>query len=640
MAQVLEAAKGAATKLLSSKSDQELLSYLNGLYESSRKQRLKFENSWYMNLAFFFGKQYVQWQSSSPSMAQYNRLWEPPAPSWRVRLVSNRIRPLLRVELSKVTKEKPRGFVIPSTSDDDDVAAARAAESIWDFLWREKFMNKVLRRTEFWTLICGTSFVKDWWDKDLKDSNGKPGDICVEHVTPFHLLAPEIAEEEIESQPYLIHVIAKSPEWVEQKYGTKVNPDSTAGSGQILEQKFLSALGVAERPKSMVSVKEAWIKPCKKFPKGTVVTWAADKILVPPTEGFPYEHDQYPFTKFDHIPTGRFYAESTIPDLIPLQKEYNRTRSQIIEAKNRMAKPQLLAARGSTDPNKITSEPGLIVFYTPGFPEPKPLPLQGLPSYVMEELDRNLRDMDDISGQHEITKGRTPPGVTAATAISYLQEEDDSKLAFTIASLEEGVERLGRHFLSHVKQYWAAQRIVRVMGENNQWESHEFSKSDIKGNTDFRVEAGSATPTSKAAKQAFITELGKMGWIPPDKALKYLDMAETGKMWEEMQIDARQAQREDVAMLDGQQIIPGEWHNHEAHIAQHNITRKKQEYEKAKPEVQAIIDQHIQAHQLAIAGQAQGTLPPSDPMQIRQMVNVNAQAQLGAPPGSPPGVPS
>ena len=340
----------------------------------------------------------------------------------------------------------------------------------------------------------------------------------------------------------------------------------------------MNALGIDSTDKNYVAVKEAWIRPCRKYKNGCLIAVAGDTFLAQ-HDGWVYEHGEFPYTKFGHIPTGRFYTDSTIPDLIPLQKEYNRTRSQIIEAKNRMAKPQLIASRGSIDPNKITSEPGLVILYTPGFTPPSPLPLVPLPQYVIQELDRNVQDMADISGQHEISKGQTPPGVTAATAISFLQEQDDTMLAETIASMEAGIEKIGRHMLCHVNAFWTAERKVRVLGENGIYETFVLSQKSIKKNTDLKIEAGSAMPRSRAAKQAFIMELGKMQWIDPNRAMRYLDMAETGRIYEEMQLDTRHAQRENMRMALSEQVPVNNWDNHPVHIDEHNAYRKKQEFE-------------------------------------------------------------
>jgi hypothetical protein len=634
-------------EVLSKKAEQELLAYCNKAYNICRQGRLQFERMWYMNMAFYFGRQYVEWAASvldSSGIAtesSFSRMYVPAAPRWRVRLICNKVRPIIRGELAKVTKEKPRGFVIPASTDDDDRAGAKAAEAINEALWRDLKMNRQYRRASFWNLLCGSAFVKDWYDKDAEDIMGVRGAIMAEPVSPFHLFVPDLQEEELEAEPFIIHALAKDPDWVERNFKKRVQPDSGAGAG-ILEQKFLTALGISQGnyEKRYVSVKEAWIKPNGKFKDGIVIIWAADTVLHA-KEGWPYKHKEYPFAKIDHIPTGRFYGESSIVDLIPLQKEYNRTRSQIIESKNRMSKPQLAAVRGSVDPNKITSEPGLIVFYTPGYPKPEPIPLQNLPGYVIEEVQRIQRDMDDVSSQHEITRGSVPPGVTAATAISFLQEQDDSRLHMTISSLEEAVEKTGRHFLSHAQQFWTAQRGIRVIGENGQYEFYQFKGSDLKGNTDFKIEAGSATPTSRAAKQAFITELGKMGWIPPDRALRYLDMAETGRLYEEMQLDSRQAQRENIRLFEGEEFGSNSQDNDQVHLLEHENFMKTEKYETSADDVKMRFTGHCTTHKQRIALMMGLTLAPDDPKldAIAKGLPVGNMApggENGQQPGQPP----
>jgi hypothetical protein len=608
---------------LSKRDHSALLQKVNSHYSKAKQSRIIYERQWYVNLAFYFGRHYVQWAGATSldgalSDSSFSRLHEPAAPPWRVRLVTNKSRAIIRGEHSKVNKEKPRGFVIPSSTDDADRIAASAAENIFDACWRGLYMNRCLRRATFWSLLCGTSFIKDWYDKTKIDFANVKGAIQAEPVSPFNVLIPDTQEEELENQAYVIHVLAKSADWVRDNFNIIVKPDSY--SGGLLESSFLMSAGIASTnmPKDYVAVRECHYKPCREWPKGAVVTWVKDQILNI-TEDWPFEHGDYPFTKLEHIPTGRFYGDSTLVDIIPLQREFNRTRSQLIEAKNRMAKPQLSAPRGSVDVNKITSEPGLVVEYKPGFQPPAPIPLQNIPGYVIQEYDRIQKDMDDISSQHEVTRGSVPPGVTAATAISYLQEQDDSKLAPTVSSLEEGVERLGKHFLSHVKQFWNAQRKINVIGENGAFEAYMFSKANIRGNTDFRVEAGSATPVSRAAKQAFIMELVNKQIIPPDKALRYLNMGETAKLYEEMQLDARQAQRENVKLskkikVGGQWPFgPNEFDNHQIHTVEHDNYCKTQEFEELDDEIKVAIRQHANAHKQGVMSASGNPMLANDP---------------------------
>lgn len=592
---------------LPSDKEREMITMCHEWLEEARQSRMKYERKWYENLAFYFGRQYVQWTNNAVSATSISRLHEPPAPPWRVRLVSNKIKPVIRKELAKITKEKPQPYVIPASTDDDDLAAARAGEAIFDHLTRELQFDKVMRQMLFWELICGTAFIKDWYDPKLPDAQGIKGRIMIEPINPFQLYVPDPNEAEIENQPYLIHGLTKTPEYVKTVYGKDIQADS-GKSGGVLESAFLSAMGLPQTPKKAVTVYEMWIKPNGKFPTGGVVTWAGDTLLTV-HDSWPFENKEYPFTKFGHVPSGAFYDDSVIPDMIPLQKEMNRTRSQIVEAKNRMAKPQLIAPRGSVDPRKMTSEPGLIIFYTPGFAPPSPLPLVAIPNYVIEEISRCQQDMDDISGQHEISKGGTPTGVSAATAISFLQEQDDAMIAPTITSIEEGVARVGRHWLGYVQQFWEAERTIRVLGENNSYEVFNFNKTAIAGNTDLNVQAGSATPRSTAAKQAFITELMDKKYITPQQGLRYLQMAETSRMHEEMAVSERQAQRENLRLMNGattEEVTVNTWDEHAIHLQEHNVFRRRQAFENSDENVKANFEAHVTMHKQLVA-QAQGT---------------------------------
>lgn len=599
----------------------QILQYCEDEFTKARKSRLQFEQSWYTYLAFYFGKQYLQWTPSfNTTSGSYQRLYEPKAPPWRVRMVVNKVRAIIRSEHSKLCKENPQPYVIPASTDDTDIAAARAAENIYEFLWRDLKMKRVMRRMAWWMCLTGVGYVKDWYDPSRPDSSGIPGSIRAEHITPFHIYVPEVDTEEIEDQPHLFHVCTKSVSYVESAFGVSLQPD--ASNVGLFEDKFLQALGVqgAVDSKNRVTIREMWIKPGGMFPLGAVVTWAPDRLLSV-TPVWPFSHREYPITKFDHIPTGRFYPESVIADLIPMQKEYNRTRSQIVESKNRMAKPQLVAVEGSVDPRKITSEPGLIVFYKPGFPKPEAMRLEPIPNYVVQELERCQNDMNDISSQHEISKGQAPPGVTAATAISYLQEEDDSKLSNTISSIEEGVEKIGKHFLVMVQQFWELQRTIRVVGGDGMYESYVLSSTDIAGNTDLNIQSGSAMPRSRAAKQAFIMELSDKQLIPPNRTLRYLGLAETGRLYEEMQRNVRQAQRENLKMMKGMPVMPNTWDEHEEHVAEHNNFRKGQEFENAPDEIKMVFEQHVQLHQMQI----------QQMMQQMMMQQAAQQMGMGAP---------
>lgn len=560
MARLDSLSKNPVAALRQQRELDALAGWIKTQYDKHKAARLQYERQWQLNYAFFKGRQNVAFRAGVAGSIS-SGLVVPKAPPHRVRHTTNRIKPIIRTELARLISNKPNASVVPSSISDEDLFAAQAGEQLWESIYYQKQLHKIYTRAAFWVCITGTGFIKDWWDSSsvvkVNEDTAYMGDIQFGSVTPFHLIVPDLMEEDIEDQPWIINVYTKPVEWANAFFKENFAADTVAAT-EIMGESFFKTQSSDARPDSVL-VMEMWLKPGahKLFPQGGMATCVNGKIKIFSNEGMLFKHGEYPFTKFSHIPTGEFYADSVINDLIEPQREYNRTRSQVIEAKNRMAKPQLIAPQGSVNAASITTQPGQVIFYKHGMSPPQPLPLQPLPGYVLQELERTIGDMEDISSQHQISRGQAPNGVTAATAISYLQERDDSPLTSTYQSIEFGWEKLAKHTLSHVNQFWDTERIVSGTGIEGTFDAITLKGSQIASGLDIRVEAGSALPISKAAKQAFLMDMMKMGFIDPNKGLAMMDMGGVDKLYNELKADERQAKRENLKLrsLEVQEII-------------------------------------------------------------------------------------
>jgi len=282
------------------------------------------------------------------------------------------------------------------------------------------------------------------------------------------------------------------------------------------------------------------------MPEGGVVVTVDDILISVYKDGFPYGHNMYPFTKFEHIPTATFYADSPIVDLSQLQKEYNGLRSEISEAGRRMAKPQLIAPMGSIVPSKLTNEPGLVIQYKPGMPPPEPLPLSPLPQYYLEQQDRILNDWIDISGEREVSRGDTPPGVTSGTAISYLQEASNQYLTPQFQSIEAGVEKIAIQTIELFVQYVDIPRKIRTIGADGAFDTMLLQGADIASGTDIRIEPGSSFAKSKAAQEARVMDMFAVGIIDQPAAARMLEIGGVQKIMDTLNVAERKAQRENI----------------------------------------------------------------------------------------------
>lgn len=610
--------------------------WLDQQYIRSKDARRSIERQWYTNLAFFNGKHYISTVNSKTTSMGY-KFHTPKAVPWRVRLVINKCRTIIRTEVAKLTSSRPSFAVVPRTTENEDISAARVAEQLFENVYYEQEFLSLMTDAVWWMSVTGTSFIKTYWDTEAVYDNQK-GDARFSIVDPFHIYISDYIQTDIERQPFIIQTSMISKEHAKTVYGVEAAKETVASTDDLLYNVWMNMSGNERVIQDRVLVKEFWIKPsqCPMLPQGGVVVCVGEKI-VSVSRGFPYKHGKYPFTVLRHIPTGKFYGESVLTDLIPLQKEYNKTASQIVESKNRMGKPKLLAPKGSVDPAKITDAPGQIVTYNPGFNPPTPLPLEPLPQYVTEQLDRIQRDIDDISGQHEISRGDVPSEVTAATAISFLQEQDDTKLNPTVHSIETAIGRIGTQYLSLIFQYWDSPRLVRNVGKDGTFSAQYVQNNMLRGNVDVRVEAGSAMPYSKAGKQAFVMDLLKFGVIQPQEVLTVLELKGVEAAQKTFLADQHQIQRENVKLASGIDTPVNSWDNHELHIALHNNFRKSQEFESLDDQTKAMFEQHVRLHeqeQLQSAMQQQVMNPQGPPGPGRPP---NAPGRVGEPQAGPPG---
>jgi hypothetical protein len=283
----------------------------------------------------------------------------------------------------------------------------------------------------------------------------------------------------------------------------------------------------------------------------------------------------------------------------------------------------------------------------------------------LQEVDRLQADFEDISGQHQVSRGGNG-GVTAATAINYLQERDDAYLTTVFSSIEAAVEKVAKQSLALFIQYVQQPRLIKTVGTDGAFDATVLAGADIASGNDIRVESGSALPTSKSARQALITEWMKMGFISPTDGLRILDMGMLKQYYNLLKIDENHAQRENLVMkrltaeeiqafqqdweqgaaagdpgktvpgqvdLNGQPIplaVPAvvqvhDFDNHAVHIEIHNRFRKSQSFETMSDEVKAEFQKHISMHEAALQQKM---------MQQAQMAAMGAQPQ-GAPQALP-----
>ena len=600
-----------------------LFNWLDTEYKKCKHARQSIEKTWYTNLAFYHGNQWARTYNSSYSDNGY-KMDVPKVPPWRVRIVINKIRNFVRTEMASMMGNRPTFTVAPATDTDEDQQKAKAAQQIVESAYYTKEFLKTEQEVVFWTSVTGNGFFKTYWD--LSGSYGnKSGIIRIQSISPFNIYVPDYICCDIEYQPYVIHAVTKPREYVVQKYG--ITQVDTIDVDDLFSRSAIDISANTKIIKEQVLIREFWIKPgiCPQLPKGGYVQTIGSTITQV-NEGNIYRHGQYPFSHVKHLESGGFYGCSLIEDLIPLQKEYNKTHSQLIENRNMMSRPKLIAPRGSVDVAMITDEPGQVVTYNAGFGPPSPLQMPPIPGYVVEELSIIANDFNEIAGQTDFLQEKAN-NATSATAIAYIQEQDASRLSLVLHSFENAIEKVGSQYLNLVVQFWDEQRMVQVAGTDKAFTTMLFKNTSIGDNTDVRVEAGSALPYSKAARRSLLMELVKMGVIQPQDMLRVLEMRGVEKVTKAFNVSVQQAERENIKLSKGMFVPANAWDDHKLHVEIHNQYRRSEAFEMLPDQIKELFAQHVRTHEVALN-------PP--PMPMPGMEQQVPQGVTGPEAGQPP----
>lgn len=648
--QPMSAGKSPEEVIAFRESDQgkRLASWVKEKYKTCQSLRAEEQQQWNLNLAMYNGQQWVNVLGKNSPDA--GRLGLPLAVERnREKQTINRIKPIVRTEHAKFISQRPSAQVLPASDDDEDIKAAESGQQIWRSTYDRRDLAEELSDATWWMCITGNGFLKTTWNPSIEDKEGQAqGDIEYGSVSPYELFFPDLKLRKLQAQPYVIHAYAKPVEWLQLNYadvlGDEIVKPTCNEEHSIRAASFAAKTRNEDEKPTATMLYELWVKPnqCALLPNGGMVVMIDNLIVDYSDNGLPYSHGDYPFTHFGHIKSDGFYYKSIIEDLIDLQRDYNKLRSQIAETRKKMGKAQILAQKGSIVASKITNEIGLVVEYKPGTQPPSPMPLQNIPQYILNEVDLILRDFEDVSGQHEISKGQTPAGVTAATAIAYLQESDDSFLLPSFKGFERAVGQIAKQTLQLIVQYWDLPRLVKVGGKDEVFSTKLLSGADIRNATDIRIDEGSSIPESTAAQRALIMDLMTNGIITDtNEGLDMMQIGATKKLLDTVQNDKRQAQRENIKFgrltedelfqyeeewnqaLTMQGINPeavdpatgqplmaplyipvNSYDTHEVHIEEHNRWRRTQAFEVLPDAVKALVEAHVEQHKAMMRNNA------------------------------------
>lgn len=254
-----------------------------------------------------------------------------------------------------------------------------------------------------------------------------------------------------------------------------------------------------------------------------------------------YLYDKIPYLKTDsNTDTSNFWAFSVIEQIEILGKEINKKISQIASYIDKTVRPTLIMPlTAGIEQHKISNLSGQVWFPTNHIVSQfiRYMDMPSLPSDFYAYIQLLLTLVDNITGIQDVTEGRKPKGISAASAIIALQEKAQTMFREKIRSYDMALEEKGRMWISLSQNWYTEERKIRLSGRamEEMGQFGDFRGSEMQGEYTFEVVPGSTLPKSLFVRLEQSTQLFNAGAIDQRALLEAHDIPNIDEIIARMQ---------------------------------------------------------------------------------------------------------
>lgn len=245
--------------------------------------------------------------------------------------------------------------------------------------------------------------------------------------------------------------------------------------------------------------------------------WESDRLIVLANQSVvlrdspnPYAHKKLPFVELDdYRDPHKYYGQSELSVIDPLQREINAIRNQRRDYDNLQLNPVIRMVPGTLrNPNSAVMAPGKVWMVSD---------LNSMDTFTMPALQGTARDIEQQTSQDiqravaidEIGIGLLPDGSArrSATEVVTATSMAGKRFAVKIALLEEAVKKIGELVFALNQQFIDQERVLQIVGLRGAQEWIKLTPKDIKGDYFIDIEAGSMLPKDEIAARQEAVQL-------------------------------------------------------------------------------------------------------------------------------------
>jgi len=664
-----------AMKGISEEFAQEVIADMKQRYETRKSERIKMDLQIRLNINFYNGEQFTKMDSFMNDIEE-----SLPLSTWEERNVFNEIAPAIETRFAILSKRKNNLKNRPASASSEDRTSAKIGNKILASTKRRLSMGELQQEANLISGIMATAVWKTVWDssrgrivgeiaREITDKENenltkyeyenkllgysdktitrkiREGDVLTTIHSPLEVFPENIAVPD-RKQRRTMHVALISPDELFERWGAieegkdndtyKITASSDKAYGSGVTGFSSGSMFASVTVHDTVKVYEEWELPSARYPDGRLIVCTDNNLLhygvMPDKMG---EDGGYilPFKAQQSLKSDGYFGKSVIERMISVQIQYNAIKNRRQDYINRVAIGVISAEENSLVDEDYFLEngiaPGDMLLHKLGSNPPKFLDNHDLPVDLRQEEESLLSMFDRLSGVSQLAKQSVLPSqVTSGVAIAGLAEQDDTRIGLEGENIKHSLIAVGKMQLMLYHNNVVYPRMVEDIGSNNEFEISQFKGSDLTSFDIFVESEPEASDTLSQRRQKVVELLNgglfndpETGNISSEGRIKVFEMLELGD-WENF-VEAdndqkKRAERENNAMVTGEDARMLEFDDHVIHISSHNNFRLKAEYDEAlseNPEIDERITAHVDEHlralqQLTSTEQQMGGLQP------------------------------
>jgi hypothetical protein len=436
-------------------------------------------------------------------------------------------------KVSQVSRQKQNPVFIPlNDTEIDDLNNAEACNALVKFRMKEVHFDELMMKQDRMTFKYGTSFARIYWDPcagpmnpkyeaakkkygkvpkldekgkkagEISDYQAKLGDVMVEIIDSDSFF-PERKKKKFEKLDFCEYVEMVPLEELKAEYGDDVKKENYYWLD--VEQKGLN-------DDDMAMKHYFFHRPTKHLEGGEVIIYVEGKILeriTDPEKVKDYMPDgELPFVPdFDVDVDDEFWARPFLVNIEQLNNLHDLVQSGMARNIGVASHPKIAVPEGTVNLKQLNNEYGVVQYRGPT--PPQWLQHNYVNKGEFEIQDRAEKKMDLMAKVYDVSKGYVPPGVTAFSAIRYLDDQEVQANSTTIDKRRKRIMKIYWKVMKMMDRHYKMDdgRVIRILGENNSYLIQSFEKFDFSKIYSVDMENISALSDTRSGKISDIIDI-------------------------------------------------------------------------------------------------------------------------------------